>query len=136
MQYWLLKSEPETWSWQQQLKRGAKGEMWDGVRNFQAAKFMKEMKKGDLGFFYHSGKERAVVGVVEIIKEHYPDPTDHSQRFVAVTVKAKETFNKPVTLQAIKAEPTLEDILLVRQSRLSVMPIAAKAWKKIKAMGK
>lgn len=136
MQYWLMKSEPETWSWQQQQKRGAKGEMWDGVRNHQAANFMKAMNKGDLAFFYHSGKEKAVVGVVEVLKEHYPDPTDSVGRFVAVTVKARETLSNPVTLSAIKAEPSLSDLYLVRQARLSVMPISAKAWKKIVAMSK
>jgi predicted RNA-binding protein with PUA-like domain len=136
MNYWLLKSEPETWSWQQQVKRGAKGEMWNGVRNYQAAKFMKAMKKGDLGFFYHSGKEKAIVGIVEVSKEHYPDPTDDSQRFVAVTVRAQEPLKKPVTLQQIKAEESLSDLLLVRQGRLSVMPINTNAWKKILSMAK
>lgn len=136
MNYWLLKSEPETWSWQQQVKRGAKGEMWDGVRNHQAANFMKSMKKGDLGFFYHSGKEKAVVGIVEIIKEHYSDPTDPSQRFVAVTVRAKEALRQAVTLKQIKSEAALDEMLLVKQSRLSVMPVSSKAWKKILSLAK
>ena len=136
MKYWLMKSEPETWSWAQQIKKGAKGEMWDGVRNHQAAKFMKAMKKGDQAFFYHSGKEKAVVGIVEVIKEYYLDPTDAEQKFVAVTVKAKESLPEPVSLKAIKAEPSLQDLLLVKQSRLSVMPIPAAAWKKILRLSK
>lgn len=136
MKYWLLKSEPNTWSWEQQVKRGAKGEMWDGVRNHQAANFMKAMKKGDQAFFYHSGKDKAVVGIVEITKEHYLDPTDEQQRFVAVTVKAKETLGKPVTLNQIKEKSALSDMLLIRQSRLSVMPITSKEWKAICAMAK
>ena len=129
MNYWLMKSEPSTWSWQDQLKRGAKGEMWDGVRNHQAANFMKAMSKGDLVFFYHSGKDKEIVGIVEVIKEHYPDPTDDSKRFVAVTVKAKEALSKAVSLAQIKAEKKLSDLLLVRHSRLSVMPINEKQWK-------
>ena len=136
MNYWLLKSEPETWSWQQQVKRGAKGETWDGVRNHQAANFMKAMKKGDLAFFYHSGKERAIVGIVEIIKEHYPDPTDAGERFVAVTVRAKDALPKPLSLKEIKAEPKLADLLLIKQSRLSVMPINKSAWKTMLAMAR
>ncbi len=134
MNYWLMKSEPATWSWQDQKKRGAKGEMWDGVRNHQAANFMKAMKKGDLVFFYHSGKEKEIVGIVEVIKEHYPDPTDSSERFVAVTVKAKQDLENPVSLAQIKAENKLSDILLVKQSRLSVMPIMAKDWRIILSM--
>ncbi len=134
MNYWLMKSEPATWSWQDQKKRGAKGEMWDGVRNHQAANFMKAMKKGDLVFFYHSGKEREIVGIVEVIKEHYPDPTDSTERFVAVTVKAKQDLENPVSLAKIKAEKKLSDILLVKQSRLSVMPITAKDWRIILSM--
>lgn len=126
-----MKSEPSTWSWEDQQKRGAKGEMWDGVRNHQAANFMKKMKKGDLVFFYHSGKNREIVGIVEVTKEHYLDPTDESQRFVAVTVKAKQELDKPVSLAQIKSEKKLSDILLVKQSRLSVMPIAQKDWKVI-----
>ena len=136
MNYWLIKSEPETWSWQQQLKKGVKGELWDGVRNYQAANFMKAMKKGDLAFFYHSGKEKAIVGITEIIKESQPDPSDESGRFVAVTVKAKTALDKAVTLSAIKTEPTLSELLLLRQSRLSVMPIPKSAWNRILQMGK
>ena len=131
-----MKSEPETWSWQQQQKRGAKGEMWDGVRNFQAAKFLKAMKKGDLAFFYHSGKEKAIVGIVEVIKESYPDPTDESGRFVAVTVKAKQSLPQAVTLKQVKDQKSLADLYLVRQGRLSVMPIGVKEWKTILALGK
>ncbi|MGH1349214.1 MAG: EVE domain-containing protein [Methyloligellaceae bacterium] len=136
MKYWLLKSEPDTWSWQQQLARGAKGEMWDGVRNYQAAKFLREMKKGDLGFFYHSGKEKAIVGIVEVIKENYPDPTDEKNRFVAVTVKALDSLNNPVTLVEIKKENKLEGMLLIKQGRLSVMPVSAAHWKIINKMAK
>lgn len=131
MAYWLLKSEPETWSWQQQVARRAKGEMWDGVRNYQAAKFLKQMHRGDLAFFYHSGKQRAIVGVVEIVKEHYPDPTDDSGKFVAVTVRAKEGLPQPVTLQQLKGDERFADFLLLRQSRLSVMPVTDKQWKAI-----
>ncbi|GAB1263931.1 EVE domain-containing protein [Aurantivibrio infirmus] len=136
MKYWLLKSEPDTWSWQQQLARGAKGEMWDGVRNYQAAKFLREMKKGDLGFFYHSGKGKAIVGIVEVIKENYPDPTDEKNRFVAVTVKALDSLNNPVTLAEIKKENKLEGMLLIKQGRLSVMPVSAAHWKIINKMAK
>ena len=136
MNYWLIKSEPSTWSWQDQQKRGAKGEMWDGVRNHQAASFLKAMKKGDLAFFYHSGKEKAIVGIVEVVKEQYPDPTDDSQRFVAVTVRAKEQLKNSVSLQQIKAETQLGDLLLVRQSRLSVMPVKSTEWKKIISIAK
>lgn len=136
MNYWLMKSEPSTWSWQDQKKRGAKGEMWDGVRNHQAANFMKAMKKGDRVFFYHSGKEKEIVGIVEVIKEYYPDPTDSSERFVAVTVKAIEDLENPVSLAQIKAEQSLNELLLVKQSRLSVMPIQAKDWKTILRLSK
>ncbi len=131
-----MKSEPETWSWQQQVARGATGEVWDGVRNHQAANFLREMQKGDLAFFYHSGKERAIIGIVEVIKENFPDPSDDSQRFVAVKVRAKEALPKPVTLQTIKSIPQLSDLMLIRNSRLSVMPISAAAWKKIMALAK
>ena len=131
-----MKSEPETWSWQQQVARGATGEVWDGVRNHQAANFLREMQKRDLAFFYHSGKERAIIGIVEVIKENFPDPSDDSQRFVAVKVRAKEALPKPVTLQTIKSIPQLSDLMLIRNSRLSVMPISAAAWKKIMALAK
>jgi len=134
--YWLIKSEPETWSWEQQVKRGAKGEMWDGVRNYQAANFMKAMKKGDQAFFYHSGKSREVVGIVSVIKEYYPDPSDESGRFVAVTFKAENPVNKPVSLAQIKQESSLADMLLIKQSRLSVMPVMAAQWKHILQLSK
>ena len=136
MAYWLLKSEPETWSWQNQVARGAKGEIWNGVRNFQAAKFLKEMQCGDLAFFYHSGKERAIVGVVEIIKEHFPDPTDDSGKFVAVTVTAGKSLAHPVTLQQLKSDGRFGDFLLLRQPRLSVMPVSKEHWRAINSLAK
>ena len=128
MQYWLMKSEPETWSWEQQVKAGAKGEGWDGVRNYQASNNMKKMKKGDLCFFYHSVKERDVVGIVKVVKEYHPDPTDASGRFGMVTVKAVKSLHTPVSLADIKADERLQDMALVRQSRLSVTPVTAKQW--------
>lgn len=136
MNYWLMKSEPSTWSWNDQLKAGVKGEMWDGVRNHQAAKFLKVMEKGDLAFFYHSGKQPSIVGIVKIIKTAYLDPTDEKQKFVAVTVKAEKTLSKqslpdPVTLNVIKQQAGFDDFLLLKQSRLSVMPVSSAHWKKI-----
>mgnify|MGYP001599433358 CR=1 FL=1 len=131
----MFKSEPGAWSWDQQLKRGAKGETWNGVRNYQANNNMKAMRKGDLGFFYHSVDEKRIVGIVEVIREHQPDPTDDSGRFGMVTVKAVKPLTQPVTLEQIKAEPRLKDLLLVRQSRLSVTPIDASAWALICKMG-
>jgi predicted RNA-binding protein with PUA-like domain len=133
MAYWLIKTEPGSWSWDDQVRD--KVTQWDGVRNHQAANNLKAMKKGDLAFFYHSVNEKQVVGVVEVVKEVYPDPKDKSGRFVMVDVKAVKPFAKPVTLADIKAEPRLRDIGLVRQSRLSVMPIGAAAWRLICAMG-
>lgn len=133
MNYWLLKSEPETWSWNAQVKDGVAE--WDGVRNFQAANNLKAMQVGDLGFFYHSGKERQIVGIVEIVRTAYPDPSDPKGRFVMVDVKAKQTLNQPVTLAAIKQDPRLEDLALVHQSRLSVMPIDPESWEILLAMG-
>lgn len=135
MNTWLMKSEPETWSWDQQTGAGDAGEGWDGVRNHQASNHMKAMEVGDQAFFYHSGKERAVVGIVEVIAPYHPDPTDQSGRFGMVTVRALEALPKPVTLAQIKAEPDLADLALIRQSRLSVMPIPARAWARIRAMG-
>ncbi len=134
MAYWLFKSEPGAWSWDDQIKKGAKGEGWDGVRNHQAANNMKAMKKGDRGFFYHSVDEKRVVGIVEVIKEFHPDPTDESGRFGMVTVKAVKPVPEPVTLAQIKAEPDLQDMALVRQSRLSVTPVSDDQWKKICTM--
>ena len=128
MAYWLFKTEPETWSWENQKKRGDKGETWNGVRNFQAAKNMKTMKRGDLGFFYHSGEERRIVGIVEVIREYHPDPTDQTGRFGMVDVKAVKEFANPVTLAEIKSDPKLQDMVLVRNSRLSVQPVRPNEW--------
>jgi predicted RNA-binding protein with PUA-like domain len=135
MAYWLFKSEPETWSWEAQKKKGAKGEPWNGVRNFTAANNMKAMKKGDRGFFYHSGEERRIVGIVEVIGEYRPDPTDESGRFGLVDVKALEDVPKPVTLAEVKATPALKEMALVKFSRLSVQPVTAEEWKRVCAMG-
>jgi len=133
MQYWLMKSEPGSWSWDDQVKKGI--EPWDGVRNYQAANNMKAMKIGDRAFFYHSVKEKRIVGIVEIVKEYHPDPTDASGRFGMVAVKALKPVPNPVTLADIKADPRLAELALMRQSRLSVVPIDAKSWKIICAMG-
>jgi predicted RNA-binding protein with PUA-like domain len=135
MNTWLFKTEPETWSWEQQKAKGAKGEPWSGVRNYAAAKNMKEMKKGDLGFFYHSGKERRIVGIVEVIGEYRPDPTDESRRFGLVDVKAVKEFSRPVTLEEIKADKKFAHMALVNNSRLSVQPVADAEWKRICGMG-
>ena len=129
MKYWLMKSEPEVWSIDQQKKAGAKGAPWDGVRNYQAAKNLKNMKKGDLCFFYHSNIGKEIVGIVEVTKESYLDKTDKSRRFVAVTVKFKNKLFKPVTLEEIKKDKQLSHLALIKQSRLSVMPIDYKSWK-------
>ena len=136
MKYWLLKSEPDVWSLNQQIKAGSKGTPWDGVRNYQAAKNLKNMKKGDLCFFYHSNIGKEIVGIVEVIKEHYLDKTDQSGRFVAVTVKFLEKLNKAVTLEQIKKSKELSHLSLIKQSRLSVMPIDSKSWKILNKMGK
>jgi predicted RNA-binding protein with PUA-like domain len=135
MAYWLFKSEPEAWSWQQQKRKGASGEPWSGVRNFQAANAMKAMAKGDLGFFYHSGEERRIVGIVEVAGEYRPDPSDESGRFGMVVVKAARDLPKPVTLAGIKAVPELSGMMLVRNSRLSVQPVKAEEWKIVCAIG-
>ena len=127
MQYWLFKSEPGAWSWKDQVE--ADIAEWDGVRNYQANNNMKEMNKGDRGFFYHSVNEKQIVGVVEVVKEHYPDSTDKSGRFGMVDVKALFPVKKPVTLADIKAAPQLADLALVKQSRLSVVPVGKKEWK-------
>ncbi len=134
MAYWLLKSEPGTWSWDDQVKKGT--EHWDGVRNYQAANNMKAMKIGDLAFFYHSVNEKQIVGIVEVVKLYYPDHTDKSGRFGMVDVKAVKPVEEPVTLARIKAEPELQDMPLVKQSRLSVSPVSAKEWKHILKMAK
>ena len=129
MKYWLMKSEPDVWSIDQQKKAGAKGAPWDGVRNYQAAKNLKNMKKGDLCFFYHSNIGKEIVGIVEVTKESYLDKTDKSGRFVAVTVKFKNKLLKPVTLEEIKKDKQLSHLALIKQSRLSFMPIDYKSWK-------
>ena len=134
MKYWLLKSEPNVWSIDQQKKTGIKGAPWDGVRNYQAAKNLKSMKRGDLCFFYHSNIGKEIVGIVEVIKEAYLDKTDKSGRFVAVTVKFKSKLPKPVTLENIKKNKELSHLTLIKQSRLSVMPIDSKSWKVILKM--
>ena len=136
MQYWLMKSEPDVWSIDQQKKAGAKGAPWDGVRNYQAAKNLKSMKKGDLCFFYHSNIGKEIVGIVEVIKEAYLDKTDKSGRFVAVTVQFKRKFSSPVTLESIKNVKELGHLSLIKQSRLSVMPIDSKSWKILNNMSK
>ena len=136
MKYWLLKSEPDVWSIDQQRKAGAKGAPWDGVRNYQAAKNLKTMKRGDQCFFYHSNIGKEIVGVVEVIKEHYLDKTDQSGRFVAVTVKFLNKLKKPVTLEEIKKNKELRHLSLIKQSRLSVMPIDSKSWKILNKMSK
>ena len=135
MQYWLLKSEPNVWSIDQQFKAGIKGANWDGVRNYQAANNLKKMKKGDLCFFYHSNIGKEIVGVVEVIKAAFIDPTDSQKRFVAVKVKYKSKLKTAVSLKNIKQNKELKDIALVKQSRLSVMPIDTKHWKIILKMG-
>ena len=124
--YWLLKSEPSTWSWEDQVKAGI--EMWDGVRNYQARNNLMSMKKKDLCFFYHSVSEKLIIGIVEVIKEHYPDPTDKTGRFVVVDVKAKKKLKREVSLEEIKNTPKLSDIALIKQSRLSVMPLSKNEW--------
>ena len=134
--YWLLKSEPDVWSIDQQKKVGEKGAAWDGVRNYQAAKNLKSMKKGDLCFFYHSNIGKEIVGIVEVIKEFYLDKTDKSGRFVAVTVQFKKKLPKPITLENIKKNKKLCHLSLIKQSRLSVMPIDSKSWKILNNMGK
>ena len=128
MHYWLMKSEPTVWSWQNQLDRGEQGEGWDGVRNYQASNNMKSMGIGDLAFFYHSVNEKQIVGVVTVCDLYHPDPTDASGRFGMVTVKAVKSLITPVTLADIKADEQLWDMALVRQSRLSVTPVTAKQW--------
>jgi predicted RNA-binding protein with PUA-like domain len=136
MHYWLLKSEPNVWSIDQQKKAGTKGAPWDGVRNYQAAKNLKSMRKGDLCFFYHSNIGKEIVGIVEIIKEAFLDKTDKDGRFVAVQVKFKEKLKRGVTLEEIKKNRVLGHLSLIKQSRLSVMPIDSKSWKIIYNMSR
>ena len=133
MNYWLIKSEPTNWSWLDQNK--SKTTMWDGVRNYQARNNLMAMKKNDLCFFYHSVNEKQIMGIVSVTKEHYPDPTDKINKFVAVNVKVKKSFQTPITLEKIKTEKKLSHISLVKQSRLSVMPIDKKSWNIICRMG-
>ena len=134
MKYWLMKSEPDVWSFDQQKKAGSKGAIWDGVRNYQAANNLKKMKKGDLCFFYHSNIGKEIVGIVEIIKEAFIDPSDEKKKFVAVKVKFKNILKKPVTLENIKKNKDLKQLSLIKQSRLSVMPIDSKCWKILNKM--
>ena len=136
MNYWLLKSEPDVWSIDQQIKSGEKGSIWDGVRNYQAANNLRKMKKGDLCFFYHSNIGKEIVGIVKVITEAYPDPTDKSKKFVAVQVRFEKKLSQPVTLENIKKTKELKDLLLIKQSRLSVMPIDTKYWKIILKMSR
>ncbi|MDC3155791.1 EVE domain-containing protein [Candidatus Pelagibacter sp.] len=136
MKYWLMKSEPDVWSIEQQIKAGAKGAPWDGVRNYQAAKNLKSMKKGDQCFFYHSNIGKEIVGIIQVTKEYYIDKTDKSGRFVAVTVKFLKKLDKPVTLEDIKKNKDLSHLSLIKQSRLSVMPIDSKSWKILNKMSK
>src|ERR1043166_6006956 len=135
MNYWLFKTEPETFSWEMQKKRGAKGEPWSGVRNFQAANHMKAMKKGDRGFFYHTGDEKRIVGIVEVIGEYRPDPPDETGKFGLVDVKAVADMPKPVTLAEVKATTKLKDMVLVKAARLSVQPVKEAEWALICKMG-
>ena len=136
MRYWLLKSEPDVWSIDQQIKAGSKGANWDGVRNYQAANNLKSMKRGDLCFFYHSNIGKEIVGIVEVIKEYFIDPTDKDKRFVAVQLKFKKMFKNFVKLEIIKQNKELSQLALIKQSRLSVMPIDSKSWKLICKLGK
>ena len=135
MAYWLVKSEPSVWAWDQQVAKGAKGEAWTGVRNHSAKLNMMKMKKGDRAFFYHSNEGKEIVGIAEIAKEHYPDPTDKTGKFVCVDIKADKPLKAPVTLEAIKTEPKLADMELVKLSRLSVQSVTPEQWKLVCKMG-
>jgi len=135
MQYWLFKSEPSSWSWEQQKAKGAKGEPWSGVRNYQAAANMKAMQKGDLGFFYHSVDEKRIVGIVEVIGLYRPDPTDEKGKFGLVEVKAVRDVPRPVTLAEVKADDALKDMVLVKNSRLSVQPVTGAEWQRLCKLG-
>jgi predicted RNA-binding protein with PUA-like domain len=135
MAYWLLKTEPEEFSWDDCVKRGAKGEPWTGVRNFTARSNLKAMKQGEQAFFYHTGDEKQIVGIAEVVREWYRDPTDEKQVFVAVDVKAGKPLPRPVTLAAVKAEPKLKDMALAKYARLSVQPVTAAEWKLVCRMG-
>ncbi len=135
MRYWLFKSEPSTWSWDQQAAKGDAGEEWDGVRNYQARNFMREMAVGDRGFFYHSQKEKSVVGVVEVSAEAHPDSTTDDYRWECVDIKAVAPVNKPVSLDMIKGDPRLAEMVLVKNSRLSVQPVTEREWHIILELG-
>ncbi|MFW2588403.1 EVE domain-containing protein [Sagittula sp. SSi028] len=135
MAHWLFKSEPSAWSWEDQVAKGAEGEEWDGVRNYQARNFMREMKLGDLGFFYHSQKEKAVVGIVEICAECHPDSKSDDPRWECVDIRAVKPLKKPVTLDMVKSDPRLSDMALVRSSRLSVQPVTEDEWQIICTLG-
>ena len=134
--YWLIKTEPEEWSWEQQVKSGNKGAEWGGVRNFQAAKNLKKMKKDDKCFFYHTGKTKSIVGIVKVIKEAFPDKSDKTRKFVSIAVQALYPLKREVSLKEIKKNKDFGDFSLVKQSRLSVMHVNLKHWKKICKMGK
>ncbi|WP_417206038.1 EVE domain-containing protein [Antarctobacter sp.] len=131
MRYWLFKSEPSTWSWDDQRAKGDAGEEWDGVRNYQARNFMREMELGDRGFFYHSQKEKAIVGTVEVIAKAHPDSSTDDDRWECVDIKALETAQTPVTLDEIKSDPRLSEMVLIKNSRLSVQPVSAEEWRVI-----
>ena len=136
MNYWLIKSEPGTWSWDMQVQKGAKGDVWTGVRNHTAKQNLMKMKKGDRAFFYHSGEDKAVVGIAEIVRESYPDPTAKpGEPWVVVDVKAVTPLKTPVTLAAVRAEPRLKDMALVKLSRLSVQPVTPAEWKIVCQLG-
>ena len=135
MAYWLVKSEPSVWSWDQQVAKGAAGEAWTGVRNHSAKQHLMRMKVGERAFYYHSNEGKEIVGIAEIIREHYPDPTDPSGKFVCVDLKAVQPLKTPVTLAAIKAEPKLAEMALLKQSRLSVQPVTDAEWRLICEMG-
>ena len=136
MRYWLMKTEPENWSWEDQLNSKNKNAEWNGVRNYQAFKNLKNMKKEDLCFFYHTGKEKRIVGIVKVIREHFKDKSDKTNKFVSIIVHAEDELTKPVTLKEIKNNEFFKELILVKQSRLSVMEIDIKYWKKICKMGK
>ena len=135
MAYWLYKSEPSSWSWTQQVEAGAEGTTWTGVRNHLAKKHLQAMELGERGFFYHSNEGKAVVGIVEVIREYHPDPTDESGRFGTVDLKAVEALPRPVTLDDVKAHPALADMVLIRNSRLSVQPVTEAEWRVVRQLG-
>jgi predicted RNA-binding protein with PUA-like domain len=135
MRYWLFKSEPSVWSWGDQVSKGPEGEEWDGVRNYQARNFMREMELGDLGFFYHSQSEKAVVGIVEVCATAHPDSTTDDTRWDCVDIRAKGALQSPVTLAQIKESPALAEMVLVKNSRLSVQPVTAEEWQTVLKLG-